>query len=262
MTAAADAAPGDRPTSVDKALRLLQAVAGHDMAGVGVSELARQAGLPKSTAFRLLAALERNGMVERVGTNYRMGRALSEPQGMPSSPLIDLAQTVLTPFLAHLFERTRQTVYLAVLDGADVVFLNKLHGVHRAPSPSRIGGRAPAHCTSLGKAMLAFDPGATDLVCAGELMAWTPHTLTDPDRLRAHLAGVRERRFGTDDEEYLLGVGSVGAPVLTPDGVPVAALCIAGPVQVLTAGYEQPLLQVCAQAGKAYGRARRAAGLV
>lgn len=220
---------------MDKALSLLRLVAERDMAGIGVSELARVGGVPKSTAFRLLSALERNGAVEKKGITYRIGSLVYGVRALPDSPDVDLIHTVLTPFLAHLFERTRQTVQLAILDGDEIVFLNKLHAVHRAPSPSRIGGRSPAHCTSLGKVLLAFDSDAVERVCAQPLVAWTNATITDPEELVAHLSGVRRRRIGTDDEEYVVGVGSLAAPIMR-GGRAVASLAVTGPPEVLRGG--------------------------
>lgn len=229
------------------------AVAQRDMSGVGLTDLATRIGLPKSTTLRLLKTLVRNGALERYGEHYRLGELFTD--GLPTGARVQLAQLVLTPFLAQLYERTRCTVQLAVLDDAEVVFLNKLHGVHRVPSPSRIGGRAPAHCTSLGKALLAYDNEAVELVAKRGLDPWTPRTVTDPEALWAELVTVRKNRIAVDDREYLPMVGSVSSPVLVGDQA-VAALCVTGPRDdVIGAGHERVLLHVCAQAAQAYQRA-------
>ncbi|WP_026927901.1 IclR family transcriptional regulator [Granulicoccus phenolivorans] len=239
-----------RRTAVDKACELLWAVVERDMTGVGLTDLGRRLNLPKSTTFRLLKTLVRNNVLEQYGDHYRLGGLFAE--ALPTGPQVELIQIVLTGYLAKLYELTRCTVQLAVLDDADVVFLNKLHGIQRFPSPSRIGGRAPAHCTSIGKAMLAFDPVSTEKVCARGLDQWTARTNTDPDRLWAELARVRKTRIAIDDGEYVDAVASIAAPILV-DNTPVASLCVTGAREdILAAGYEPILLRVCAEAQRAY----------
>lgn len=226
------------------------------MSGVGLTDLARQIGLPKSTTLRLLKTLVRNAVLERYGEHYRLGELFTD--ALPTGPRVERAQLVLTPFLAQLYERTRCTVQLGILDDAEVVFLNKLHGWHRVPSPSRIGGRAPAHCTSLGKALLAFDAESTERVCQRGLDPWTPRSITDPNTLWTELATVRRTRVAMDDREYLPMVGSLAAPVLVGTEA-VAALSVTGPRdEVLGAGHERVLLHVCAQASRAFQRAEQA----
>nr|WP_257910541.1 IclR family transcriptional regulator C-terminal domain-containing protein [Janibacter limosus] len=160
-------------------------------------------------------------------------------------------QTRLTPFLSVLYEQTRETSQLGVLRDGELLFLNKLHGVHRAHSPSRIGGRAPAHATSLGKVLMAFDRESADRVCASELVAFTDRTITDGEALRVELAKVARTRIGVDDNEYVEGVSSVAGVVTDAAGRPVASLALTGPTTVARAGYEQLLLDVCARASAA-----------
>lgn len=242
-------------TAVDKAFDLLRIIQAHEETAFGVSEIARTAGLPKSTAFRLLNALERNQAVKREGRYYRLGRMFAPELRMPSSEEAQRVQMALTPALAALFERTRETVQLCMLIDGAVVFLNKLHSHHRVPSPSRIGGHAPAYCTSVGKALLAFDPKATDLVCSRGLERWTPHTICDPDELRTELARVRRTKIGTDDEEYVPGVASVAAPVFSADGRAVASLCVTWPRREgMKPEYERLVLEVATRARRRYVR--------
>lgn len=243
----------DSRTAVDKALALLSAFGNDASVGVGVSELARRAELSKSTAFRLLGMLERNGAVERAGSNYRLGPLLHQLASPIVMPEIDLVRDTLTPFLAHLYERSRQTVHLAVLEGTNVVYLNKLHGLQSLPTPSRIGGRIPAYCTGVGKAMLAFDPELTERIVGGELTRWTPHTITDPDRLRAELARVRADGIAYDREEVRQGLVCVAAPVRGPNGRPVAAMSVSGPANSFNPRSQAPAMRaICAEASRAY----------
>lgn len=243
--------------AVERALRLLAEVDQFGSGELGVSELAHRTGIPKSTAFRLLHTLETSGAIQRSGNGFRTGPLFGDNLALPTDPWISRVQVVLTPFLSVLYEATRETCQLTVLQQDEVLFLNKLHGVHRAHSPSRIGGRAPAHCTSLGKVLLAFDRAAADRVCESELPAFTDRTITDGDELRVELSRVARTRIGVDDNEYVEGVSSVASIVLDADGHPCASLALTGPTEVAAAGYEQLLLGVCARASAAM---RRAAG--
>jgi IclR family KDG regulon transcriptional repressor len=218
----------DERASVDKALSLLTVFGAEAYTGVGVSELARRAQLSKSTAFRLLGVLERNGVVERIGSDYRLGQKLHDLGTQVYAPDHDRLREVLTPFLIDLYELTHETVHLAVLHGTDVVYLNKLCGHRPVRSPSRIGGRAPAYCTGVGKALLAYDHDAAENVLARQLKAWTPRTLSRPETLRRQLASIRSEGIAFDDEEAVAGLSCVAVPILGPSGRPVAALSVAG----------------------------------
>lgn len=249
----------DSRTAVDKALSLLGAFGKDASSGVGVSELARRTELSKSTAFRLLAVLEKNGAVERAGSNYRLGPLLNELTAPVTVPEVEEVRDVLTPFLAHLYERTRQTVHLAVLEGTDVVYLNKLHGLHQVPAPSRIGGRLPAFCTAVGKIMLAYNQALIDEVLSEELPQWTPHTITDPDELRKQLADSKARGFAFEREEVKLGLSCIAAPILTATGTPVAALSISAPTGRFDPTAEaHAVREVSAKASQAYAARKRA----
>lgn len=239
--------------AVEKSLALLRTVDREGGSGLGVSELARRTGIAKSTVFRLVHTLERSQALERVGDRYRLGNWLGDALAIPTSPEVDRVQVAVTPFLAVLFERSRQTVHLAVADGPEILFLNKLHGLHRVASPSRIGGHAPAYCTSLGKVLAAFTPGMPELVAAQLMVPWTPSTNTDPDRWLAEMAGIRSARLAVDDQEYVAGVASVASVVTAADGRAVASLCVTGPRdEVVGAGYRGLVQDVCARATRAY----------
>ncbi|ROR55188.1 IclR family transcriptional regulator [Luteococcus japonicus] len=249
----------DSRTAVDKALALLDAFGEEHTTGVGVSELARRTNLSKSTAFRVLAMLERNGAVERAGIQYRLGpfvQRLSAPKATSEDTLV---RDTLTPFLVNLYERTRHTVHLAVLERTDVIYLNKLHGLHQVPSPSRVGGRIPAYCTAVGKALLAYHPDEMEEVLGGELHQWTPHTVTDPQVLRQQILRSREEGLAHDREEIMDGLHCVAAVVTSPTGGAVAAMSVSGPSGRFVPSQVAPALRaICADAGRAYGQRFRA----
>lgn len=244
----------DSRTAVDKAMALLNSFGEEALTGVGVSELARRANMSKSTAFRVLSMLQDNGAVERAGDAYRLGKMIQDLGARQESEWNGRMRDVLTPFLADLYELTKQTVHLAVLEGADVVYLNKLYGHLQVRSPSRIGGRAPAYCTAVGKVLLAYDHPAAEAVLKSTLLRWTPATITDPDALRQELATVRETNIAFDREEILTGLNCISAPVLGQSGVAVAALSVSGPVgKFRPESQEAVLRKVCFAAGRAVG---------
>ena len=220
----------DDRAAIDKAFSLLLSFGDQPSAGLGVSELARRSELSKSTAFRVLRMLERNGVVERVGSNYRLGSRLHELGTRVYAAQHDQIRDVLTPFGADLYELTHQTVHLAALHGTDVVYIGKLYGHRRIPAPSVVGTRVPAHCTALGKVLLAFDPDAFDAAISSELPALTERSITDSSALAAQLVRVRQEGVAYDDQEAALGLTSVAAPLFGVGDRAVAALSVSGPV--------------------------------
>ena len=228
MTAVDLAPPSRLDTSIGKAMALLDAFTA-DVASLGASELARRAGVPKSTTHRLLAFLEANGYVERTGTSYRLGQRLFElgnhiafcrPRGL---------RDVALPYLTDLYERSHQVVHLAVLDGTDVLYLEKLFGHRHVRTPSYVGGRVPATCCALGKALLAFgDDTSVAAAIASGLRPLTPYTLANETLFRSELARVHHEGVAYDREEVAVGLTCVAAPILK-HGHAVAAVSVAGP---------------------------------
>ncbi|MDO4685526.1 MAG: IclR family transcriptional regulator [Corynebacterium sp.] len=242
----------DTRSSVDKAFSLLRSFSDHDAAGVGVSELARRADMSKSTAHRLLATLVANGAVERSGDVYRLGPLCFELTSEKGTRIHDMISEVLTPFLAVLFERTRQTVHLATLQGNEVVYINKLFSARRIASPSRIGGRAPAYCTGVGKAMLAWDEVRTESTITAGLHRWTPYTITDPDEIREELAQIRKEGIAYDRQEITLGLSCIAAPIFGRNNTPIAAMSVSGSsTQFKPQEHIIALKRICAAAGRA-----------
>jgi DNA-binding IclR family transcriptional regulator len=218
----------DTRTAVDKAISVVTAFGTDAHLGLGVSELARRAGVSKSTTFRLLGILERNGVVERVGGAYRLGRVIQELSAQASTPGQERIRDLATPFIADLYEATHRTVQLAVLSGSHVVYLNKLEGHQRLRSPSKIGGRMPAYCTAVGKVLLAHDSAAFDVTLRSERHAWTSRTIVDEDNLRAEMWRVRQGGIAVDRGESLESLTCIAAPIMSASGKPVAALSISG----------------------------------
>jgi IclR family acetate operon transcriptional repressor len=217
----------DPPVSViGRVLTLLSAFRPGD-AELTLAELHRRTGLAKPTVHRLLAELDGWDVVERTPTGIRLGMRLFElGQLVPRQRgLLEAA----APFLADLFEATHETVHLAVPDGVEVVYVQKLDGSRGPKVSSRVGGRMPAHCTGVGKALLAFGPPErlAKVVDAG-LSRLAPRTIVAPGLLLTELAAIRERGVALEREESAVGITCVAAPVLDADGTAIAAISITG----------------------------------
>ncbi|TQR84922.1 IclR family transcriptional regulator [Mycobacterium hodleri] len=215
----------DERAVIAKAVDLLESLAGQ-RAGLGVSELARRAGISKSTAFRVLGSLERDGLVDRIGTGYQIGGVVRRLARNAVLPNPEIVRDALVPFVADLFVLTGQTVHVAVLDGAQVVYLTKLFGHRQAPTRPCPDDRFPAHGVAIGKALLAYDHASSNDLEAVPLKAFTNCTTTDPAALRAQFMEIRSAGIAFDADEARIGVSAVAVPLRGPDGAVVAALSI------------------------------------
>lgn len=215
------------PNSVlGRAMTLLTAF-GPNEVELSLAELARRTGLAKSTAHRLLNELTGWDLVERTSGGFRLGMRLFELGSLV--PRQRGLREAAAPFLADLFEATHETVHLAMLDGLEVVYVQKLDSRRGPKVPSRVGGRLPAHCTGVGKAMLAFSPPErVDAALAAGLHRRAPRTVIAPGLLRQELAEIRERGVALEHEESTVGITCVAAPVLDATGMATAAVSITG----------------------------------
>jgi IclR family acetate operon transcriptional repressor len=218
--------PQDSRSSLRRALDLLDAFPS-DREEVSIRELARMSGVPRSTTHRLVQELLDWGALEQGASGVRLGVKLFELGArVPSAATL---RDVALPYAHNLSEVTRLTVNLAVREGNDIVYVEKISTRSLRVPHSRLGGRLSLHATGLGKAILAFsDPATVDAVLNGELAAPTVHTKTDPDVLRAELAAVRRARVAYDLEESQLGLFCVAAPILSPQDEAVAAISVTG----------------------------------
>ncbi|WP_324715865.1 IclR family transcriptional regulator [Carboxydochorda subterranea] len=218
---------------MERAFQLLDALARSD---AGVSELARTTGLHKATVHRLLRTLRELGLVEvgPDGTRYRLGLRLLELGGRVLARL-DL-RDVARPYLMELRDRTRLTVHMAILNGTEVVYIEKLDSPANLRMASFVGTRNPAYCTALGKAILAALPeGELESVLAmTRLLPRTPNTITSRGALREELAAARARGYAIDNVENEEGIRCVGAPVYGHTGRVVASISVSGPIFSVT----------------------------
>lgn len=213
--------------SVRNAARLLKEFSRSDRE-LGVSELARRLGLSTSSTHRLLATLAAERLVERSPRGYRLGLALHDIGAMAGD--LDLHEAAL-PVMATLRASTGETVQLAVLDGCESVYVDRLESPHTVRIFSRVGTRLPAPTTSTGKTLLAaLSPAELD----ARLRAWTPtrttpYSIVDEGVLRARLGEIAARGWAENREESRVGVVSVAAPVRDRTGAVIAALSVAAP---------------------------------
>jgi DNA-binding IclR family transcriptional regulator len=224
---------GNGPRSVPaKLLSLLDAYS-HEHAAYSLSELARHTGLPLATAHRLIGELARWGGLERgEDGRYRIGLRLVElaalcPRGYG---LRDIA----LPFMEDLYEATHQNVQLAVREGLDGVYIERIAGRHAVPVLTRVGAHWPLHATGVGLVLLAHAPAdVQEAVLAAPLATFTPFTIREPAELRRTLAEIRRTGFAVSDRQVTDDAFSVAAPVLGgtgPGAGCVASLSIVVPV--------------------------------
>lgn len=220
--------PAGPAMSVSKALQMLDVFLGA-AEPLSLSDIGRRVGLPKSTAFRLLGQLTGSGYVVRKGNKYALSLHLFELGNHVARGGVTGLRQVAAPYLGGLFQHTGFVVNLAVLDGGEVVYVDKIHGPRAPRTPSGVGGRMPALTTALGKSVLAFSPDdVVDAAFATRAAPLTPYTVVAPGLLRNQFGRVREQGVAYDREESALGLTCVGAPVLI-DGQPIAAISVSGP---------------------------------
>lgn len=211
-----------------KLLAVLDAF-GQDRAAYTVSELSRRIGLPLSTTHRLVGELERWGGLERGrDRRYRVGLRLVEvaalcPRGIG-------LRDVALPFMEDLYEATHQNVQLAVREGVEGVYVERIAGRGAVPVLTRVGARWPLHATGVGLVLLAHAPAEVqDQVLDAPLATFTPFTIRDATALRRILAEVRRSGYALSDRQITDDAFSVAAAILGPAGRCVAALSIVVP---------------------------------
>jgi DNA-binding IclR family transcriptional regulator len=194
---------------------------------LALTELAERAGLPVPTAHRLVGELVAWGALARTPAGeYVVGRRLWDV-GLLAPVQTGLRQ-LASPYLHDLYAATLATVHLAVRDGVEVLYVDRLAGRTSVPVVSKIGSRLPLHSTGVGKVLLAHAPAEVQAAALGALVRVTPYTVTQPGLLRRQLARVVRDGYATTVEEMSLGACSVAVPIRRGEDV-VAALGIVVP---------------------------------
>jgi IclR family pca regulon transcriptional regulator len=206
---------------------------------LGIAELADELGMSRSTTHRYVITLVALGFMEQVSNRkYRLGMRVT-----------DLGMSVLNstglrehsrPYLEELRQRSSFTVSLAVLDGAEIVYVDRARsfrrGQHRIDMNLRVGSRLPAHCTAMGKVLLAYMPEVEqrELIATMTLAKRGPNTITTKKALLEELAHVHEEGVAVNDEELLAGLISIAAPIRSESREVVAALSMAAHTDMIS----------------------------
>ncbi|WNS79940.1 IclR family transcriptional regulator [Domibacillus sp. DTU_2020_1001157_1_SI_ALB_TIR_016] len=221
--------------SVARALDIIALVSASPR-GLGVTEIANGMDINKSSVFRTLATLEQYGYIEqhKETGRYRIGYAFLEVSSrlLESLDVRSEAQDVLRQLEAE----TNEVVHLVVYDRGEVVYIEKLDGHEALRMHSKVGRRAPVHCTSVGKAILAHLPQSevNDILERRGLPVHTDQTITTKEAYLAELARVREAGYALDLEENEPGICCIAAPVFDHHGAIAAAVSISGPTLRMT----------------------------
>ena len=220
-----------RLSSVANSIRLLTSFSGEEDE-LGITTLATRLRLAKSTVHRLAATLTGAGFLEQNSETgkYRLGVALFE-LGALVRRRMDVANEA-RPKLRELLEKTGETVQLGIVDHLSVLYVYEMESPRAIRMAAAVGGRAPLHCTAVGKVLLAFQPAeyVKQVIDAG-LTGYTPKTITKREAVLEMLDEVRLREHAIDDEESESGLRAIAAPVRTHTGSVIAALGVAAPVQ-------------------------------
>ncbi|WP_394435644.1 IclR family transcriptional regulator [Streptomyces sp. SGAir0957] len=219
--------------SVDRAVSVLESLARRGEAGV--TEIADELGVHKSTAFRLLGVLENRGLVGQAKERgkYYLGAGVLRLAGA-AAVRMDISQEG-GPVCRDLADELGETVNIAVLDEDMAVNIMQARGAASVTAQNWLGRRTPLHATSSGKVLLAHQPPVVrEGLLARTLPRFTEHTLTGTDALRVELGEVAERGYAVAVEELEVGLAAVAAPVRSHDGTVIGAISVSGPVYRLT----------------------------
>ncbi|MFE2232607.1 IclR family transcriptional regulator [Streptomyces sp. JL2001] len=211
-----------RSTAAGKVLEVLAAF-DREHPSQTLSEIAQRTGLALSTTHRVVAELAGWGALERgEDGSWHVGLRLWEiASGCPRTQIL---RDVALPFMQDLYEATHENVQLAVREGAELVFVERIAGHRSVELVTEVGSRFPIGSTGMGRVLLAHaPPDIQEAVLASPLRAWTPHTVTDPKTLRAELDRIRREHVFVSDRQLSESTVAVAAPVRIGRNGPVSA---------------------------------------
>jgi IclR family transcriptional regulator, KDG regulon repressor len=247
--------PRYRIQAIERAVAILN-VFSADEPELGVTEIAERVRLHKSTVHRFMVNLDAAGLVERNPRSgrYRLGLHIFELGGLVMQRM-NLWDEAL-PFLEGLVRDTGETGHLAVLEGGEAIYIERVEARRPLRVPSAIGRGYPAHATNLGKVLLADLPRdrLVEIVTTHGLASYTRNTITDLAQLEAELERIRIQGYAIDDEEYDEGLRCIGAGVRDHSGRVVSALGIGGPVTRITPERVEALAQLVMTAANGLSR--------
>ncbi|MEV5835206.1 IclR family transcriptional regulator [Nocardia sp. NPDC052112] len=220
----------EAPPSMVERMTLIMDSFGGPQIRLSLEDVAGRTNLPRSTTHRILEQLVRLRWLERNGRDYGLGQRALGFGGREEGH--DALRTAAFPLLHNLSVRTEMVVHLAVLDGAEAYYLDKFGGKAAVQVPSVVGGRVPAHCTAVGKSMLAWlSPEQIDDLYRDVLTKRTAHSIGDLEVLHQELIRIRARRgLAFERGECFQHIACVGAAVRGPKG-PVGGISLVGDVR-------------------------------
>ena len=214
---------------VEKTMYVLETVSSRGISSL--KDLCRATGMPAATLYRILTVLEQHGLVISDGDEklYQIGYAIVE-MAHRRLDAIDI-RSLARDELRQLGATTSETIHLAIREGSEVVYLDKIDSPNTLRLCSVVGGRAPMYCTSLGKVILAYmsDDAATKIISQLVFHPFTPTTILDKATLCSQLAAIRNQGYAVNDEEHERGSRCLGAPILDHAGYPIGAISLNTP---------------------------------
>ncbi len=220
---------------IDRAFDILE-ILSVEKEGLGVTEIGSRLGLHKSTVHRILGAMAQRGYIEKTGPKgvYKLGLKLVEISSVYLNS-VEL-KTEARPFLSELAWSVKQPAHLAIFDGSDVVYIDKVELVNSMRLYSQIGLRIPVYCTALGKSLLSgfSDSEAASILSKTKFNKFTGHTILNKSEILRQISQVRERGWSLDDEEHEEGVRCIAAPVFDYRGQVAAAISVSGSLLVIS----------------------------
>jgi IclR family transcriptional regulator, KDG regulon repressor len=226
----------ERIKSIDKALDLLEFLSGNGNE-IGIAEISKRLEMGLSTVHRILNTLKSRGYViqNQKNTKYRLGIKLFE-LGCEVQNTKSLIK-IIRPYLRKLSKMINETINLAILEGKEVIYLDTIESSEILRTGIHQGTRLPAHCTALGKALLAFLPEQdfNDLYKNNEtLVSITPNSISSFDELKKELKKVKEQGYAMDREEFKAGINCISYPIFNANKEAIAAISLTGPATRLT----------------------------
>jgi IclR family acetate operon transcriptional repressor len=240
---------------ISKVFRILEAIQGAP-SGLPLKSICDLTGINKSTAHRFLKHMERDGYLMHTESGvYLIGPRLAQMATRVNHRAT--LQAAAQPILWELWKSTRETVNLAVLDQATVLYVDVLESPHEFRLSSRVGTRRQLHATALGKALAAFLPEEQieGILGAITFQPLTPKTIMNLVQLRQELQKIRQRGYAVDDEETTLGARCVSAPILGAGQEALAAISVSGPTTRIAPSQVAALAQAVIQAAAAISAA-------
>lgn len=242
----------ERVQAIDRAVAVLGCFS-ESRPQLQLREITQELGLNKSTVHGIISTLKFHGLIEQdpLTQKYRLGMYLLQLAEIVSRSL-DIV-SIARPYLSELCRKMEETVHLGALDGAEVVYIDKIESTQSMRISTSLGARIPAYCTGVGKAMLAHlkDKQLELLLKDMQLKPITSNTITDPQALRDDLQRIRRRGYALDKEESAIGLSCVAAPIFDNHGNAAYALSLSGPTARLTPEKREKAILLITEAAEA-----------